>query len=353
MIPFMNIVAWRKVCRVSRLLCAVFILCSYTAYATTTLTLRRHFPEERVRVRETMNFVVEYLAEDERWIDDVISRAGAARNTLRSVMGEALLVRVRMVVAPTRELFVTMVGRWAENSVAVAAVRGAEPTVILNAEAIRRGTPANFQAILLHEFVHIYLGLRCIRPLPQWFEEGLATLAAGEWDTEDAAAVTWAAFIGGLIPIRQLEHSFPVDAAVQQLAYRQSASLVQFMMTQRQQSFARFVSNYTGEKGLPEIAQLWNPLYRDPLEISWRKELRSFRNWALLSFHSGLFWAFVAALTVTAWLVKYGRNRARRREWEEEEKIYQALDEEEKSSASRYADPEEDEDNEPRPPWYA
>jgi len=353
MIHFKNIVAWRMLGTVSRLVCVVLILCASTGYSTTTLTLRSHFPEERVRVRESMNFVVEFLAEDEPWIEDVISRASAARNNLRSVMGDALPVEIRLVLAPTRDVFVTMVGQWAENSVAVAIPRKAMPTIVLNAEEIRRGTPTNFQSVLLHEFIHVYLGLRCLRPLPRWFEEGLAMLAAGEWDTEDAASVTWAAFIGGLIPVRQLEHSFPVDAGLQQLAYRQSASLVQFMMAKRQQSFARFVSNFTGEKGVREIGQLWNPIYRDPLELSWRRELRSFRNWALLSFHSGLFWAFVAALTFAAWLVKYVRNRARRREWEEEEKVYQALDEDEKASSSCYMDHEEDvEEDEPRPPWY-
>jgi hypothetical protein len=125
------------------------------------------------------------------------------------------------------------------------------------------------------------------------------------------------------------------------------------MASARSSSLSAFVKRYIGDDGVGEIGRLWNPLYRDALEVEWRKSLRSFRNWTLLTFSSGLFWGVAAGLTVLAWYIKRRRTRALRDEWDDDERIYEALDEEEQRIWGDEDHAVVEDEDEPRPPWYA
>jgi hypothetical protein len=296
------------------------------------------------------NLVAEYAPADKRWVEDVVARVDQARRELNRIMPDALMVQLRVVIAPSHEEFLRQAGGWAEHAVAVAVRTRPVPTVIVNAEKLRVAAPVEVSRTLLHELVHCYLGLRCKAPLPRWLEEGIATTAANEWSLEDAAAVTFAALLNRLIPLRELERHFPSSAEKQRLAYQQSSSVVRFLMAERHATLGQFVALLVGEQGEKFVAELWNPLYVEPLELRWKASLRSWRAWLVAASNSGLFWGAVAVLTLLAWYLKKRRNEERRREWEEEEKIYAVLDEEEERSGS--ADEEDEEENQPRPPWY-
>lgn len=296
------------------------------------------------------NLVVAYNAADKKWVEDVVARVDQARRELNRIMPDALLAQIRVVVAPTKEAFLRLAGGWAEHSVAVAQRTRPQPTVIVNAESLRTAAPAEISKTLLHELVHCYVGLRFKSSPPRWFEEGVATIAADGWSMEDAAAVGLAAVLNRLIPLRELERHFPSTAERQRLAYQQSASVVRFMMTEQNATLSKFLAPYTAPESERLVAELWNPVYVEPLELRWKKSLRSWRAWVITIGNSGMFWGIVAALTILAWYLKKRRNAERRREWEEEERIYESLDDEENDGSE--VEDDLDDDEKPRPPWY-
>lgn len=314
-----------------------------------TMTSTSLLANGRLELRPSLNLIVEYRTGDERWIEEVLGRTDAARRTLNSLMPDALLARIRVVVAPTKKEFLSLVGGWAEHSVAVAMPTRPVPMVVIDAETLRTVPLAELSQTLVHELAHCYLALRLPRRPPRWFDEGVAMLAADEWKLEDAVAVTMAALANRTIPLRELQYHFPSDPARQRLAYQQSASLVRLLVEENGGSLAKLLQGMIGPEGERAATQLWDPFWTQLLEMRWRQELRSWRNWALLVLNSGLFWGTMAILTIVAWILKRQRNLARRREWEKEESVYAALDEEKNRDSDWEATGDA---NEPRPPWY-
>jgi len=298
---------------------------------------------------------VEYRPEDERWVSDVAERTDSARRILNRTMPDALLAQIRVIVAPTKEEFLRLAGGWAEHASAVALRTPPVPTIIINAETLRTVSPVELSRTLLHELVHCYLGLRLKTRLPRWFEEGVAVTASDDTTFEDAVAVAMAALFNRTIPLRELAWRFPASAERQRLAYRQSASVVRYLVNEHGGTLASFLGMYVGPNGEQRTAELWDPFYVQPLELRWKSSLRSWRNWVFLASSSGIFWGAVAVLTILAWYLKRQRNAARRREWEEEERVYAVLDEEEDEKKEKDDDrdfEEEDEEAQPRPLWY-
>ncbi len=93
---------------------------------------------------------------------------------------------IRLILAPTRATFDSLtrgrLPRWSEG--AAFPERG---TIVLLSD---RPT-VRLSAALRHELAHVALRWRVGRPLPLWFEEGYAAVAAGEWDRLDALHLNW------------------------------------------------------------------------------------------------------------------------------------------------------------------
>lgn len=334
--------------------------------STQTLSLRSIYPQaSEVWTTSALNFDVEYLAADEKWSREIIGRADAARRVLARATHDAFLVRVTMTIVPDQAKFVELVGGWAENSIAVAIPRARQ--VVLNGEQLRKGAPTNLGSTLVHELSHLYVGVRTDRPVPRWLDEGIAMDVEGQGGLEEHASLVLAHAVNGMIPMRELESSFPVQADRQRLAYRQShAMLRNILKTSFSGSLPLFLRSIQGEEGAHQVEQYWNPVTRDSLEARWRDTLRLRNNWPLLAMDSSLFWGAAAMLLVVAYFVRRARGRKLRAQWEEEDRVLAVLRDEEESIWGRNEDdlaPEEDdgegwkneemrEAERQRPPWY-
>jgi hypothetical protein len=321
---------------------------------TGPLTLRGLFPDDEIITRSSGTYDLEYVRASAGWVEDVLSRADAARRAVSRAANDAFLVRIGVIVAPDKESFIKMVGGWAEHS--AAAARPATRQIVINGEALLRGNAAELSQILVHEFAHIYVGVRCPRPLPRWLDEGIAMHMAGEWTTDDAAALAVARLLRATIPLRELQHAFPLEGNRQRMAYRQAYSVVGFLVAEQFEGSLPALLTALREPPHAEdfIARFWSPDHRQALEARWLASIAGWRSLALLPLHSGLFWGLAGVLTVLAWLVVRQRRRRLRAEWEAEERIYAALDEEERriwgdDPEADHWDDEEPPDTPPRP----
>jgi hypothetical protein len=336
---------------------SVVATAAFARESTQPLTLRTVLPDADIRTRADSNIEVEFVKADEPWVREVVSRCDAARRVVNRATGDALMITIRVVFAPDKVTFVKLVGDWAENSSAVAVPDTRQ--VVINADSMRKGPAGTLGTTLQHELAHLWVGVRCEKPIPRWLNEGIAMRVAGEWQVEDGAAVVMAKSIGGLIPLREIQHSFPVQADRQRLAYRQSHSVVEFIESTRHQgALPAMLAAITGQRGVAQIDRYWDSLFRETLEQEWRKSLNLSRNWPLLTMSDGIFWGIGALLLVAAWVAVKWRRRRRHAQWDEEDRVYAALDEAERDlNRAELEEAEESvresrEQGEARPPWY-
>ncbi|HEY5926089.1 MAG TPA: hypothetical protein VIV11_30595, partial [Kofleriaceae bacterium] len=107
------------------------------------------------------------------------------------------------------------------------AIGVAYPDLGVVSVATRRGAqPVDPAATLRHELAHIALGTALGPRAPHWLHEGFAYQHSAEWSwdrTETLAGMVW---FGGVIPIDQLDASFPREELPAHRAYAQSYDFV-------------------------------------------------------------------------------------------------------------------------------
>jgi hypothetical protein len=94
---------------------------------------------------------------------------------------------------------------------------------------------SHFSAILKHELAHLYLA-RYIKEenLPKWLNEGVSEWASGGvselLSIGHSTELEKATLLGRLIPLENLDESFPRDDKGLRLAYEESLSVVEFIV---------------------------------------------------------------------------------------------------------------------------
>ena len=214
---------------------------------------------------------------------------------------------IRLILAPTRARFDSVTrGRlpsWSDG--AAFPERG---TVVL----LSAGPPDRLSSALRHELAHLALRWRVRHPLPLWFEEGYAAVAAGEWDRLDALRLNWQVARGVQLDLDELDRALRSEEADAATAYALATTAVLLL------------DRWGGPRGLePLIEQLaadptFDAALRDSyhmtegdFELRWQRDVGARYGWLGWASAVGLFWA-VLALGL-AWLVWQRRRRDRTR----------------------------------------
>ena len=105
--------------------------------------------------------------------------------------------------------------------------------IFLRRNGLRGGMASSDTQVLDHELVHVLLGqaFQEKRP-PQWLQEGVAQVFAGEYTLETADRIAEGMLGRGLFSLGELSHPFPRDPVRAQLAYAQSADFIAWLMSE-------------------------------------------------------------------------------------------------------------------------
>lgn len=105
--------------------------------------------------------------------------------------------------------------------------------IFLRRNGLRGGMASSDIQVLDHELVHVLLGqaFQEKRP-PQWLQEGVAQVFAGEYTLETADRIAEGMLGRGLFSLGELSHPFPRDPVRAQLAYAQSADFIAWLMAE-------------------------------------------------------------------------------------------------------------------------
>jgi hypothetical protein len=215
---------------------------------------------------------------------------------------------IEVILAPTRATFDSLTrGRlpgWSEG----AAFPDRGRIVLLSAHPSRQ-----LGVALRHELAHLALRWRVRRPLPLWFEEGYAAVAAGEWDRLDALQLNWQVARGVRPDLDELDRALRGDRADAATAYALASTAVLLL------------ARWGEDRGLaPLIDQLANaPSFDAALrqtyhttegdfEARWQRDVAARYGWLGWASAVGMFWAVVGvALAALVWRRRQ-RDRARR-----------------------------------------
>ena len=183
--------------------------------------------------------------------------------------------------------------------------------------------------VVAHELAHMALGAALRGRAPHWLDEGFAYLHSADFSLARAQTLTGLAWSGNVIPLYELDASFPAGEDQAAVAYAESYDLVVFLARRGRWSnhdddgdrapFRKFLAEMAahGDPYRAALAAYGVPL--DQLFSEWYQDLRDRYLLYPVGLGGLLLWIAMAVLLVIGWLrrrVQRGRTLAR---WEVEE----------------------------------
>jgi hypothetical protein len=267
-------------------------------------------------------------------LEDIASElAASAEQTLDRIAADLIdlpvprAIEVR-VVRDARDLAaVAPAGRGAPAW----AIGVAYPDLGVIGVALRRGAViADPQSTMRHELAHIALGAALGPRAPRWLHEGFAYQHSGEWSwqrTETLAGMAWA---GGIIPLDQLDRSFPQEELPANRAYAESYDFVGFLSRRGRWAdpseagdrwpFRRFLRAIGHGETLDRAATRAFGAPIGALFEEWRADLTGRYLLVPMGLLGLAAWVLCAVLLVLAWARRRRQNRSRLAQWDREER---------------------------------
>ncbi len=198
--------------------------------------------------------------------------------------------------------------------------------------AMRRGSEiVDPRATLDHELGHVALGAAIGDRAPHWLHEGFAYQHSAEWSMERSETLAGMVWMRGIIPIEQLDRSFPAEESPAQRAYAESYDFVNFLSRRGRWEdhgddgdrwpFRRFLREVGQGASLDAAAKHQFGKNIHDLFAEWRDDVRERYIMAPAAIIGVVAWLFVAILLVLAWRRKRKLNRIRIAQWDLEERL--------------------------------
>ncbi len=177
-------------------------------------------------------------------------------------------------------------------------------------------------ALLTHEVTHVLLARAAGgRPLPRWFQEGVALYASREWQLADRERLLVGGITGVPPSTTELERAFAGEGYAVDTAYAVAGALVQELVHQRGRRVVARIAAAVAS-GLP-FPQAFTAATGESLPSFERAFWRRFRwryRWIPFLTSGATLWLGVTALALLAIARRRQRDAAIRRRWDEEER---------------------------------
>ncbi len=223
---------------------------------------------------------------------------------------------IRVMLVPETSPLAQDVPSWVSGY-----ARGGENLIVLFPARVRSYPDRNLRTLVHHEVAHVLVAQATRgRPVPRWFNEGVATVAAREWGVEDRARFAAAVIGGKARKTGDLDRFFQGSDAEVRRAYAMSAAFVRFIQhdfgTLAPASVLRGVARglefddaFLEATGIPLARAEHTFFEKDAFWNTWLPFLTS----------TGALWMAVTLLALVAIQRRRIRSRQMIEEWEEEE----------------------------------
>jgi hypothetical protein len=183
------------------------------------------------------------------------------------------------------------------------------------------GTDHDVSEIFRHELSHVALYDAVLgKPVPRWFNEGFAVLASGETSTKRLWTLWTATLADTILPLHDLERTFPSDEGRAEIAYAQAVDLVRYMIRdQEEHRFRSLIGHLRDGNALDASVRDSYGVELGTLEHEWREDIaKRYTFWPIL-FSGTAVWGTILGLSVWGWRRRRQRARVTLERWEKEE----------------------------------
>ncbi|MBN9165912.1 MAG: hypothetical protein BGO98_25175 [Myxococcales bacterium 68-20] len=280
-----------------------------------------------------------YITKDMGWLElsyppnaservaSIIRDADTIKAELTAALGQPVLSRVTVRVAPTVADMARLAPAHAPPPEYASGVAYHGLHLVLLSMLQPRGAEAvDLDEVFRHELAHVALEDAVQgKHVPVWFNEGLAISLSGERAAARLQTLWSATLSGTLLPLSDLDRSFPRDNFEVSIAYAESADFMRFLT--RKSDRLRFTAMIgrvrEGQAFERAVADAYGSDLRR-LEFEWRGDLeRRFSVIPVLT-GGGVIWMLVVVALVAAYVRRRRRSKAILARWEREEAIEDA-----------------------------
>jgi hypothetical protein len=261
-------------------------------------------------------------------IEPLIAEADRVRSELADRLGQPVLKSVRVDIARTAGEMETLAPVGAPYPAYAEGVAYSGLGLVLLTLNPRHANPNyDLKQVFRHELAHIALHDAVgDREVPRWFNEGFAVLASGETSFDRMWELYTATLSDRLIPLSDVERSFPSDESKASVAYAEAVDVVRFLV--RREEAHRFRSLVQGLRDGHDLDHAMRSAYAidlATLEHEWREDVaKRYTFWPIL-FSGTAVWAFALALFGLAWRKRRKRAKATLERWARDEAREDAL----------------------------
>lgn len=240
---------------------------------------------------------------------------------------------IRVILAPEGTSAAQRAPSWAS-----AYAIGSAGLVVLLPDRIPAYPDRSLEEVLVHEVAHVLVARAAgRRPVPRWFDEGLALQVARPWSIDDQARL-WKVSLGGLPPtLDSLDERFRGGQASAASAYALSGAFVRFLMDEVDEAApARILHEVALGRGFDEAFRRATGRRLEDFESGFRASLEPARLWLPIFTHPTTLWVGISLLALAAGWRARQRKREREEAWEAEEAAIRELLERERRAAERF-----------------
>lgn len=207
------------------------------------------------------------------------------------------------------------------------AIGVAYPDLGIISVALKRGAVGvDAMSTLKHELGHIALGVAIGDRAPHWLHEGFAYQHSGEWSWERTETLAGMAWFGGIVPLSELDRTFPAAEMPANRAYAESYDFVGFLSRRGRWEdkqddgdrwpFRNFLTavGRTGDLDSAAKSAFGKPLHE--LFEEWRSDLTTRYMLLPVGLLGLAVWILCAVLLSLAFLRRRRQNRKRLAMWD-------------------------------------
>ena len=257
-------------------------------------------------------------------VQPLIAQAEAVRHDLTERLGFPVLTEVRVEIARTPGEMETFAPSGAPYPEYAAGVAYSElGLVLLSLTPIHAGQEQDLGEVFRHELAHVALHDALNgQTVPRWFNEGFAVFASGESSFTRMKTLSMATVGGSLIPLRELERTFPDDETKAQVAYAEAVDVLRFLVRREDaHRFRALVSELREGKNLDQAVLDAYAVDLATLELEWRDDASRRYTFVPLLLSGTFFWVTALALAVWAWRRRKRRDKITLQRWAREEAV--------------------------------
>ena len=193
--------------------------------------------------------------------------------------------------------------------------------MVVRSPDLSRSTLREYRKTVVHELIHLLQGQFVpLNLTPVWFNEGLALYYAGEFDLRERIVISKALVRNQLIPPVKLEQILKFSQPQADLAYAESASLIEFMenVYGNGTAVAILARMRNGENFEQAVLKLTDCEY-DDLMNQWQTYVEKKYNWIFLLDIQNILWLIIPLIAFLAYWSIRRRNKVTLEQWNDEE----------------------------------